>query len=82
MNAFPMYAVEFKDCAIPASQRLGGDAGCDFPLLLNSSRTALSAMALDVARAPYEICVDYTKNRKAFGDGDRARQQSAFTLPK
>jgi acyl-CoA dehydrogenase len=80
MNAFPMYAVELRECAIPASQRLGGEAGCDFPLLLNSSRTALSAMALGVSRAAYEYALDYTKNRKAFGEAIAQRQSIAFTL--
>jgi acyl-CoA dehydrogenase len=80
MNAFPMYAIELQECAIPASQRLGGDAGCNFPLLLNSSRVALSAMALGVSRAAYEFAVDYTKNRKAFGEAIAQRQSIAFTL--
>jgi acyl-CoA dehydrogenase len=80
MCAFPLYAVELNECAIPFSQRLGGEAGCDFPLLLNSSRVALSAMALGVARAAYEFALDYTKNRKAFGEAIAQRQSIAFTL--
>jgi acyl-CoA dehydrogenase len=80
MNAFPLYAVELQGCEIPASQQLGGEAGCDFPLLLNSSRVALSAMALGVARAAYEFALDYTKNRKAFGEAIAQRQSIAFTL--
>lgn len=80
MNAFPMYGIELKECTIPASQRLGGESGCNFPLLLNSSRVALSAMALGVSRAAYEFTVDYTKNRKAFGEPLAMRQSIAFTL--
>jgi acyl-CoA dehydrogenase len=80
MRAFPLYTVELQDCAIPASQRLGGEAGCDFPLLLNSSRVALSAMALGVARAAYEYALDYTKQRKAFGEAIAQRQSIAFML--
>jgi acyl-CoA dehydrogenase len=80
MNAFPLYAVELQQCEIPASQRLGGDAGCDFQLLLNSSRTALSAMALGVARAAYEYALDYAKQRKAFGEAIAQRQSIAFML--
>jgi acyl-CoA dehydrogenase len=80
MNAFPLYAVELQGCEISASQQLGGEAGCDFPLLLNSSRVALSAMALGVARAAYEFALDYTKNRKAFGEAIAQRQSIAFTL--
>lgn len=80
MKAFPMYSVEFRDCEIPAAQRLGGDSGCDYPLLLNSSRVALSAMAVGVARAAHEFAVDYAKHRKAFGEAIAQRQSIAFTL--
>jgi alkylation response protein AidB-like acyl-CoA dehydrogenase len=80
MNAFALYAVQLEGCEIPAAQRLGGDAGCNFQLLLNSSRTALSAMALGVARAAYEYALDYAKHRKAFGQAIAQRQSIAFTL--
>lgn len=80
MRAFPMYSVELRDCEVDASQRLGGDAGCDYQFLLNSSRTALSAMAVGVARAAYEFALDYAKNRKAFGEMIAQRQSIAFTL--
>jgi alkylation response protein AidB-like acyl-CoA dehydrogenase len=78
MCAFPMYSVEFKDCAIPASQRLGGDKGCDFSLLLNASRTAIAAMAVGVARAALEYSIDYAKQRKVFGEALAQRQSVAF----
>jgi alkylation response protein AidB-like acyl-CoA dehydrogenase len=80
MRAFPLYSVELRDCEIPAAQRLGGDNGCDFCLLLNSSRVALSAMALGVARAAYEYALDYAKQRKAFGEAIAQRQSIAFML--
>jgi alkylation response protein AidB-like acyl-CoA dehydrogenase len=80
MRAYPLYAVELQDCVIPAAQQLGGKAGCDFPLLLNSSRVALSAMAIGVARAAYEFALDYAKQRKAFGEALAQRQSIAFML--
>ncbi len=80
MNAFPMYSVELHECAVPAGQRLGGEAGCNFQLLLNSSRVALSAMAVGVSRAAHEFAVDYAKHRKAFGEAIAQRQSIAFTL--
>jgi len=73
-----MYSVEFKDCAIPESQRLGGGKGCDFSFLLNASRTALAAMAVGVARASLEYSVDYAKQRKVFGEALAQRQSLAF----
>ena len=78
MCAFPMYSVELKDCAIPTSQRLGGDKGCDFAFLLNSSRTALAAMAVGVARASLEYSIDYAKQRTVFGEALAQRQSVAF----
>ncbi|MDM7994555.1 MAG: acyl-CoA dehydrogenase family protein [Acidobacteriota bacterium] len=80
MKAFPLYAVELAGCTVPAAQRLGGDAGCDFARILSSSRVALSAMAVGVARAAYEFALDYAKNRKAFGEMIAQRQSIAFTL--
>jgi acyl-CoA dehydrogenase len=80
MNAFPLYSVELRNCEIPAAQRLGGDAGCDFQLILSSSRVALASMAVGVARAAYEFSMDYAKNRKAFGEMIAQRQSIAFTL--
>ncbi len=80
MRAFPLYALELNECKIPASQRLGGEAGCDFSLLLNSSRVALAAMGVGVARAAYEFALEYAKNRVAFGEPIAQRQSIAFTL--
>jgi acyl-CoA dehydrogenase len=80
INAFPLYAMELKECEVSAAQRLGGEAGCDFPLLLNSSRVALASMAVGVARAAYEFALDYAKNRKAFGEMLAQKQSIAFML--
>jgi len=77
MKAFPLYSVDFYDCR---AQRLGGDRGTDFQLLLNCSRTALAAMAVGVARAAYEYALEYAKNRKAFGEAIAQRQSIAFML--
>lgn len=80
MKAFPLYSVSLEECRIPASNRLGGEDGCDFRLLLNSSKVGLSAMALGVARAACEYAKEYAKERKAFGEAIAQRQSIAFTL--
>ncbi|MEJ2109569.1 MAG: acyl-CoA dehydrogenase family protein [Acidobacteriota bacterium] len=80
LHAFPLYSVEFENCPVPASYRLGGNQGCDFQLLLNASKIGLSSMALGVARAAYEYSRDYAKERKAFGEAIAQRQSIAFTL--
>jgi acyl-CoA dehydrogenase len=80
IKALPLYSVELNDCRVPAAQRLGGDGGSDFALLLSSSRTALAAMAIGVARGAYEYALEYAKNRQAFGEAIAQRQSIAFML--
>lgn len=80
MNAYPMYSVELRNCAVDHSQRLGEEAGCDFQQILNACRVAQSAMALGVARAAYDYGLEYSKNRRAFGEAIAQRQSIAFML--
>ncbi len=80
LRACPLYAVALKGCRIPASQRLGGEAGCDFQALLNASRVAQSALALGVARGAYEYALEYARTRRAFGEAIGQRQSIAFML--
>lgn len=74
------YELALKDCRVPGENRLGGPQGCDFELLLNRSRVALSAMATGVAKAAFEYSRDYAKERVAFGEPIASRQAIAFML--
>jgi acyl-CoA dehydrogenase len=65
---------------VPAANRLGGDAGCDFAKLMNYSRVGLAAMAVGVARAAFEYARDYAKERRAFGVAIAQKQAIAFML--
>jgi len=69
-----------ENCRVPAANRLGGEAGCDFAKLMNASRVALAAMAVGVARAAFEYARDYAKDRKAFGVAIGQKQAIAFML--
>jgi len=80
IKALPTYEMTLKDCRVPAANRLGGEAGCNFNRLLNCSRVALSAMAVGVARAAFEYARDYAKERQAFGEPIASRQAIAFML--
>jgi alkylation response protein AidB-like acyl-CoA dehydrogenase len=80
MKALPLYTVELERCEVPPSMRLGEEDGCDFQVLLNSSRVGLSSMALGVARAAYEYALDYATKRRAFGEAIGQRQAIAFML--
>ena len=80
IKALPTYLVTFSDVRIPASSRLGGEAGIDFAKLLTHSRVALGAAAVGVARASYEYARDYAKQRVQFGEPVAHRQSIAFML--
>jgi acyl-CoA dehydrogenase len=80
LKALASYRIELKDCRVPAVNKLGGEAGCDFGKLLAYSRVASSAMAVGVARAAYEYSRDYAKERQAFGEPIASRQAIAFML--
>jgi acyl-CoA dehydrogenase len=80
IKALPTFELTFENCKVPKENKLGGDAGCDFSVLMNSSRVALSAMAVGVAKASYEYSRDYAKTRIAFGEPIASRQAIAFML--
>ena len=80
IKALPTSLVTFSDCRIPAENKLGGDQGIDFSLLLNHSRVALAAAAVGVARAGYEYALDYAKQRVQFGEPIAHKQSIAFML--
>lgn len=80
VNALPMFRVALNDVRIPADNKLGGEAGVDFGLLLNHSRVALGAAATGVARAGYEYAREYAKQRVQFGEPIAHRQSIAFML--
>ena len=80
IKALPTFMVTFSDVHIPAADRLGGEAGIDFALLLAHSRIALGAAAVGMARASYEYARDYAKQRVQFGEPIAHRQSIAFML--
>jgi acyl-CoA dehydrogenase len=80
LHALGLHGVELQGCVVPAAQRLGGEAGCNFALLLGASRVALAALAVGVARAAYEYSLEYAKERTAFGEPIARRQAIAFML--
>ncbi|RME83621.1 MAG: acyl-CoA dehydrogenase [Caldilineae bacterium] len=79
-NALKTFTVALEDVQVPAGNRLGGDTGIDLQKILNSSRVALSALGIGVARAAYEYARDYAKERVQFGEPIAHRQSIAFML--
>lgn len=80
IKALPTYRLTLADCRVPVENKLGGEEGIDFSLILNHSRIALGAAAVGVARAGLEYARDYAKQRVQFGEPIAHRQSIAFML--
>ncbi len=88
--------VVLDDCRVPGSCLLGGKEKLDEKLAraregkrstsqaamatFESSRPAVGAQALGIARAAYEYALDYAKERRAFGRAIIENQSIAFKL--
>jgi alkylation response protein AidB-like acyl-CoA dehydrogenase len=80
IRALPTYGVTLADCRVPLANKVGGEAGVNYDLILNHSRVALGAAAVGVARAGYEYALEYAKERQQFGEPIAHRQSIAFML--
>lgn len=80
INAFPVYTVKFDGVKIPVKNRLGGEAGHDFSLILASMWLATAATALGVSKAAMEYAINYAKDRDVFGVKVAQKQSIAFML--
>jgi alkylation response protein AidB-like acyl-CoA dehydrogenase len=80
LRGLSMATLELERVELPASARLGGEAGCDVARLLNQSRTALSAVMTGMSRAVLEYAVPYAKEREAFDQAIAQKQAIAFKL--
>lgn len=80
IQALPTFRLHLENCRIPVENRLGGNEGIDFGLILNHSRVALGAAAVGVMRAGLEYAIDYAKQRVQFGEPIAHKQSIAFML--
>ncbi|NUQ37512.1 MAG: acyl-CoA dehydrogenase family protein [Caldilineales bacterium] len=80
LHALKTYGVELAGVHVPAQNRIGGEQGIAVQQVLNSSRIALSALAIGLARGAYDYARDYAKERMAFGEPIAHRQSIAFML--
>jgi alkylation response protein AidB-like acyl-CoA dehydrogenase len=80
IRALPTFGLTLENCRLPLANKVGGEAGIEFGVLLNHSRVALGAAAVGVARAGYEYARDYAKERQQFGEPIAHRQSIAFML--
>lgn len=80
IRALPTYGLKLTDCRIPRANKLGGEDGMHFDVILNHSRVALGAAAVGLAKSGYEYARDYAKQRVQFGEPIAHRQSIAFML--
>jgi len=80
VRALPSVELTLAGVRVPASAKLGGEAGCDVRAIVNRGRVGLAAMAVGVARAAFEVSRDYAKQRQTFGAPIATRQAIAFML--
>jgi len=79
-RALPTAELALSGVRVPADARIGGDAGIDLRSLVDRGRVGLAAAACGVARAAYELSIDYAKQRETFGQPIATRQSIAFKL--
>jgi alkylation response protein AidB-like acyl-CoA dehydrogenase len=80
LHALPLYTLKLNDVRVPKENRLGGVDGHAFAPIIDSSRVALSAMAVGMSKAAFEYSRDYAKDRDVFGVKVAQKQAIAFML--
>ena len=72
----------FEDCEIPAENLLGyeGQGFVDAMKVLDGGRISIAALGLGMAQGAYEAALNYSKERKQFGQAISEFQAIAFKL--
>jgi alkylation response protein AidB-like acyl-CoA dehydrogenase len=76
------HTLMFQDVKVPKENRLGEDGfGFSFAMkTLSGGRIGIASQALGIASGAYELCINYSKERKAFGKPIHQHQAIAFKL--
>ena len=76
------HSIMFNDVQIPKDNRIGEDGfGFSFAMkTLSGGRIGIAAQALGIASGAYELALEYSKQRKAFGKEISRHQAIAFKL--
>lgn len=76
------HSLMFQDVKVPKANRIGADGfGFNFAMgVLNGGRIGIAAQALGIASGAYELALDYSKQRKAFGKTISQHQAIQFKL--
>jgi len=75
-------SLQFTDVKVPKANRIGEDGfGFKFAMkTLSGGRIGIAAQALGIAQGAYELALEYSKQRKAFGKPISEHQAIAFKL--
>ncbi len=76
------HSLLFNDVKVPKENRIGEDGfGFKFAMsTLSGGRIGIAAQALGIASGAYELSLEYSKQRKAFGKAISEHQAVAFKL--
>jgi len=76
------HSLSFNDVKVPKENRIGDDGfGFSFAMkTLSGGRIGIAAQALGIASGAYELALEYSKTRKAFGTEICNHQAIAFKL--
>jgi len=76
------HSIMFNDVKVPKEKRIGEDGfGFSFAMkTLSGGRIGIAAQALGIASGAYELALEYSKQRKAFGKEISRHQAIAFKL--
>ena len=81
-HASDTHGLSFSNCSVPAENLLGerGRGFSQFLATLDDGRIAISALAVGLAQACLDACVDYAGSRQAFGRPIGVNQGVAFPV--
>ncbi len=82
IRASDTHTILFNDVKVPKENRIGADGfGFTFAMkVLAGGRIGIAAQALGIASGAYELSLDYSKQRKAFGKEIMHHQAIQFKL--
>ena len=83
IRCVPVVELHLENCQVPAENLLGGVEGKGFKhamMTLDLARPGVAAQALGLAQGAYELAVDYTTQRKQFGQSISAFQGIQWML--
>jgi len=82
IRASDTHSLMFQDVKVPKENRIGADGfGFKFAMeTLNGGRIGIAAQALGIASGAYELSLQYSKERKAFGKEISQHQAIQFKL--